>query len=502
MKAASLTGRAAVVSIALFLAFILGWHLATRGAGPTQAMDPEYAKLMGVTATQGKSAMPGPADVGAKLWFHLKRPFYDNGPNDKGVGIQLNQLDNGTVVKESDIDATYSAMSDAFNTADDELYHLSSYGYTSGLTASYRITDGPLQPGSYRLTLGTGLTDKSGNPLVGPYVRNFSMENLASFTVESRSDDTAATATSLSLIASDSGVRSGYGRGNLWGNSTDQDWFSFTAQAGDLLTLAADAPGNPNNSGLYYYVFNAAGSEISHFNATYYGGYGQMGPLTLPSAGTYRVRVTTYYDYQSEYRFRVTLAPSATVQMESEGIFAPESIGSPASPEPAFEAVFETDYAEADPKVKALVLDVHDLHAWTITSGIPSLSAHVTVTDACLAERGLTRMPNNGIFSVTVPGAVAGWDAPSNVGFPFFEQQSSGAWIALGFVVLWIVLWRSAKKGGVARILIAGLVVLVVASNRIGLRSHKAGLAVELLTAAVVVARGESAAPVVVPSVN
>jgi cobalt-zinc-cadmium efflux system protein len=35
------------------------------------------------------------------------------------------------------------------------------------------------------------------------------------------------------------------------------------------------------------------------------------------------------------------------------------------------------------------VTDVHDLHAWTITSGIPSLSAHVTVTDACLGERGV-----------------------------------------------------------------------------------------------------------------
>jgi len=35
------------------------------------------------------------------------------------------------------------------------------------------------------------------------------------------------------------------------------------------------------------------------------------------------------------------------------------------------------------------VTDVHDLHAWTITSGIPSLSAHVTVTDACLAQRGV-----------------------------------------------------------------------------------------------------------------
>jgi cobalt-zinc-cadmium efflux system protein len=30
------------------------------------------------------------------------------------------------------------------------------------------------------------------------------------------------------------------------------------------------------------------------------------------------------------------------------------------------------------------VLDVHDLHAWTITSGLPVLSAHVVVTDAAL----------------------------------------------------------------------------------------------------------------------
>ena len=35
------------------------------------------------------------------------------------------------------------------------------------------------------------------------------------------------------------------------------------------------------------------------------------------------------------------------------------------------------------------VVDVHDLHAWTITSGMPALSAHVTVTEASLAERGV-----------------------------------------------------------------------------------------------------------------
>jgi len=35
------------------------------------------------------------------------------------------------------------------------------------------------------------------------------------------------------------------------------------------------------------------------------------------------------------------------------------------------------------------VVDVHDLHAWTITSGLPSLSAHVTVTDEALAADGV-----------------------------------------------------------------------------------------------------------------
>ena len=85
----SLTWRAAVVSVALFATFLLAWQLATQGTGKVAQMDPEYARLMGATATQGKSAMPGPLDVGAKLWEHLRQPFYDKGPNDKGIGIQL-----------------------------------------------------------------------------------------------------------------------------------------------------------------------------------------------------------------------------------------------------------------------------------------------------------------------------------------------------------------------------------------------------------------------------
>jgi nitrate/nitrite transport system permease protein len=85
----SLTLRAGIVSIAIFALFIGAWHLAVQGTGTVADMDPEYAKLMGATATQGKSAMPGPLDVGRTLWGHLNQPFYDKGPNDKGVGIQL-----------------------------------------------------------------------------------------------------------------------------------------------------------------------------------------------------------------------------------------------------------------------------------------------------------------------------------------------------------------------------------------------------------------------------
>ena len=85
----SLGFRAALLSMTFLVMFLMAWHVAVRSSAPAQNMDPEYAKLVGATASQGKSAMPGPLEVGAVLWGHIKRPFYDNGPNDKGVGIQL-----------------------------------------------------------------------------------------------------------------------------------------------------------------------------------------------------------------------------------------------------------------------------------------------------------------------------------------------------------------------------------------------------------------------------
>jgi nitrate/nitrite transport system permease protein len=81
---------AAVIS-ALLLALGIGvWHLATLPKGGAQVVDAEYARLVGAQASTGqKSAFPTPRDLGAKLVEHVRDPFYDKGPNDKGIGVQL-----------------------------------------------------------------------------------------------------------------------------------------------------------------------------------------------------------------------------------------------------------------------------------------------------------------------------------------------------------------------------------------------------------------------------
>lgn len=85
----SLNLRAGILSVLILTLFLGSWHLATSGTGAVADMDPEYARLMGAQVTAGASAMPGPLDVGRQLWEHVTNPFYDNGPNDKGLGIQL-----------------------------------------------------------------------------------------------------------------------------------------------------------------------------------------------------------------------------------------------------------------------------------------------------------------------------------------------------------------------------------------------------------------------------
>ena len=81
---------AGVISLLLLGVALGAWHLATLPKGGVAAADSEYAKLVGAQAAVGaKSAFPTPADLGRKLVEHARDPFYDRGPNDKGIGMQL-----------------------------------------------------------------------------------------------------------------------------------------------------------------------------------------------------------------------------------------------------------------------------------------------------------------------------------------------------------------------------------------------------------------------------
>jgi nitrate/nitrite transport system permease protein len=84
----SITLRAAMLSLLLLGVFLLVWHLATLPREVAQAADSEYAKLMGAGAPK-TSGLPTPLQIGETLWKHAANPFYDNGPNDKGIGIQI-----------------------------------------------------------------------------------------------------------------------------------------------------------------------------------------------------------------------------------------------------------------------------------------------------------------------------------------------------------------------------------------------------------------------------
>ncbi|MGY4831188.1 nitrate ABC transporter permease [Sphaerotilaceae bacterium SBD11-9] len=94
----SLQFKAALLSALILLLVLAVWHVATLpSAGTASKLTPEqleYAKLMGKDPAQsssspGKSSFPTLAQVGITFVDQLSRPFYDNGPNDKGIGLQL-----------------------------------------------------------------------------------------------------------------------------------------------------------------------------------------------------------------------------------------------------------------------------------------------------------------------------------------------------------------------------------------------------------------------------
>jgi nitrate/nitrite transport system permease protein len=92
----SLNFRGGLLSL-LILVLLLGiWYAATGStavATSSAGMTPEqieYAKMMGKSVDNAKqTGFPTLGQMASTAWGHLSDPFYDKGPNDKGIAIQL-----------------------------------------------------------------------------------------------------------------------------------------------------------------------------------------------------------------------------------------------------------------------------------------------------------------------------------------------------------------------------------------------------------------------------
>jgi nitrate/nitrite transport system permease protein len=82
----SINKRAAILSIAMLVVGLLIWEAAIPAQKAVGELT-EYERLTGGGAQ--KAGVPPPSQVIAKAWAELSNPFYDAGPNDKGIGIQI-----------------------------------------------------------------------------------------------------------------------------------------------------------------------------------------------------------------------------------------------------------------------------------------------------------------------------------------------------------------------------------------------------------------------------
>ncbi len=78
--------RSMLLSLVI-LVFLLGiWEMANQPPKAEKAMT-EYEMLMGGSEPQAR--VPNPSEIGKLAVEELSDPFYDKGPNDKGIGLQL-----------------------------------------------------------------------------------------------------------------------------------------------------------------------------------------------------------------------------------------------------------------------------------------------------------------------------------------------------------------------------------------------------------------------------
>jgi len=78
--------KASILSLVLLMTLLGFWELSSQPPTMSEAVS-EYELLMG--GAEQEARVPPPSAVLARAWEELSNPFYDAGPNDKGIGIQL-----------------------------------------------------------------------------------------------------------------------------------------------------------------------------------------------------------------------------------------------------------------------------------------------------------------------------------------------------------------------------------------------------------------------------
>ncbi len=86
MDRLSTNQRAVLLSFLILIVGLLVWEAAIPAQKAASELT-EYERLTG--AGVPKAGVPPPSQVLQKAWEQLSNPFYDAGPNDKGIGIQI-----------------------------------------------------------------------------------------------------------------------------------------------------------------------------------------------------------------------------------------------------------------------------------------------------------------------------------------------------------------------------------------------------------------------------
>ncbi|MCF7709101.1 MAG: Ig-like domain-containing protein, partial [Verrucomicrobia bacterium] len=204
-----------------------------------------------------------------------------------------------------------AGVNGVFDDGDDVVYTLSP-SLMSERSVEFTFDNAPLQPGEYRFLTKEGLIDSGGNA-VTILSYKFGIEAPELGYIEDTSNDILEDATELSLTESPaaSGFLSGFGIGTF-SDSDDVDYWRFSAEAGDRLTVRLEADRN----GIYPRLFlqNAAGSNQS----TQYGssdGTVQLQNFKIPSPGDYYLRL---FPNSGSAGYKVRLDVSRGPQLEVE----------------------------------------------------------------------------------------------------------------------------------------------------------------------------------------